>query len=319
MVSVVMATYNSRHYIEKQLETIINQTYSVDEVIICDDCSTDNTVEWIEKYIQSHRLKGWKIYRNPKNLGFIENFSRAMSLANGDIVILCDHDDEWLPDKVKLIKDTFKTNINILALNTSFIQIDENGVVIPTKNKMRRANNNLIRRKITYGSLNKMSFRDIAVYNISPGCTMAVRKRLVDEYLRYDNHLPHDWKLNILASIHNGLYYLDVPTTKYRIYSSNTIGLGHVLDYQKRVKLVENGLIEKREIRMILDQYGGQYDDKKYMDKILSVFEKRRELMISNKTLLLAAPLVLQAMKYTHLEESVIFDILSIIRRKRGN
>ena len=56
-VSVVMATYNGEKYIKEQLDSICNQTYQIDEIIICDDKSTDNTVELIENYILSNSFQ----------------------------------------------------------------------------------------------------------------------------------------------------------------------------------------------------------------------------------------------------------------------
>ena len=79
--SVVMATYNGSKYIIEQLDSIKNQVLSPDEVIICDDCSTDKTVEIIENYIHQNNLCGWKLYKNEKNIGFFNNFFKAMHLC----------------------------------------------------------------------------------------------------------------------------------------------------------------------------------------------------------------------------------------------
>ena len=57
-----MTTYNGSKYIIKQLDSLKNQSRKIDELVICDDCSTDNTVELVNDYIKSNNLEGWNIY-----------------------------------------------------------------------------------------------------------------------------------------------------------------------------------------------------------------------------------------------------------------
>lgn len=75
MISVAMATYNGEKYIEEQVDSILNQSKPVDEIIIFDDNSTDGTLEIIRRYADS-RIK---VHVNDKNVGYIENFYRAIT------------------------------------------------------------------------------------------------------------------------------------------------------------------------------------------------------------------------------------------------
>ena len=93
-ISVAMTTYNGEKYIEKQLESLRLQTRKIDEVIICDDRSKDNTEKVVTDYINKYNLTGWKFIVNEKNLGFIENFKKSMRLTTGDYIFLADQDDE---------------------------------------------------------------------------------------------------------------------------------------------------------------------------------------------------------------------------------
>ena len=110
MISVAMATYNSERYIIQQLDSIVNQTQKVDEVIIQDDCSQDETVDIIKQYIKDKNLKNWKVERNEHNMGYVLTFKNAIQRCNGEIIILCDHDDVWMKNKVELISKTFAEN-----------------------------------------------------------------------------------------------------------------------------------------------------------------------------------------------------------------
>lgn len=77
-ISVVMATYQGEKYLREQLDTIRLQTRRADEVILCDDCSGDATVEIAEQYIREYGLEAeWRILVNEKNLGYANNFHRA--------------------------------------------------------------------------------------------------------------------------------------------------------------------------------------------------------------------------------------------------
>ncbi len=98
-ISVVIATYNGHKYLDQQLQSVLNQTLKPDEVIVCDDMSTDATVNILEEYQQRGELK-YSI--NPTNLGVIENFKRGVAMARpGNYISLCDQDDEWMPDKLE--------------------------------------------------------------------------------------------------------------------------------------------------------------------------------------------------------------------------
>lgn len=127
MVSVVMATYNGEKYIEQQLESIRCQTQVPDEVIMCDDGSTDKTVEYIEKYIEKHKLSSWKIIRNETNLGYFDNFFKAISLAQGDTIYLSDQDDIWDLNKIKVIEKYYTKNPSATMIQSNVKFIDKNG------------------------------------------------------------------------------------------------------------------------------------------------------------------------------------------------
>ena len=141
MISVAMTTFNGEKYIEKQIESILNQSLSVDEIIICDDGSTDNTIELMKKY-------NVQIIQNKKNLGYKLNFKKAMEKCKGDYIFLCDQDDIWKKDKVKEMISIMEKNRNIHVLASSFEYIDENGTLIISKNKKGYSNHNLYNKQI---------------------------------------------------------------------------------------------------------------------------------------------------------------------------
>ena len=95
-LSIVLSTYNGEAYITEQLDSILNQTRKADEVLIFDDCSTDNTPQIIEQFISGHNLTTWKFAVNHENKGWKRNFMEGIWSTSGDLVFPCDQDDIWI-------------------------------------------------------------------------------------------------------------------------------------------------------------------------------------------------------------------------------
>lgn len=98
-VSVIMATYNGEKYIREQLDSILQQTYPIHEIIIQDDCSTDGTMDILASYAEQYPII--KVERNEQNVGYNTNFKRAAMRATGDFVAISDQDDVWFPQKIE--------------------------------------------------------------------------------------------------------------------------------------------------------------------------------------------------------------------------
>ena len=111
-ISIALASYNGENYIWEQLESFTNQTRHPDELIICDDCSTDRTLEIVKKFAQKAPFPV-QVTANKKNIGYIKNFSNALALCSGDIVLISDQDDVWLPTKIAIIESYFSAHTEV--------------------------------------------------------------------------------------------------------------------------------------------------------------------------------------------------------------
>ena len=100
-ISVALCTYNGEDFLEQQLESIFLQTRPVQEIIICDDCSTDGTIQIIQKFLLQFP-EIIKLYFNESPLKTIKNFEKAVSLTSGDYIFLCDQDDVWFNNKLEV-------------------------------------------------------------------------------------------------------------------------------------------------------------------------------------------------------------------------
>ena len=108
-ISIALATYNGEKYLLEQLNSYISQERLPDELVICDDVSTDKTVSIISDFKKKAPFQV-EIIINPINLGYTKNFEKALSLCSGDIIFFSDQDDVWLPNKLKVIENTFLKN-----------------------------------------------------------------------------------------------------------------------------------------------------------------------------------------------------------------
>ena len=108
-VSIALAAYNGQRYIREQLDSFAAQTRLPDQLIVCDDGSNDRTVAIVEEFAASAPFPV-TLTRNPKRLGYSDNFERAISLCDGDVIFLSDQDDVWFPEKIATALEAFAAN-----------------------------------------------------------------------------------------------------------------------------------------------------------------------------------------------------------------
>ncbi len=236
MISVALCTYNGASFIREQIESILNQTKSVDEIIICDDGSTDNTLEIIEELSDDNNII--HVYQNKTKLGVCANFQKAVDICRGEIIFLSDQDDVWEPQKVETITSYFDANKKIQVVFTDALLIDING------NKGKIIPNNLW--SYHFKKKDKEIF-DCGIQlepflnggNHATGATMAFRKELIigRPFTSICQHgeVLHDYALAIYAAENNALGYIEEPLIRYRIHEGQSCGLIKVhatIDYQ---------------------------------------------------------------------------------------
>lgn len=118
-ISVVMSTYNRAGYVKEAIESILNQTYKDFEFIIIDDCSTDNTSEVIQSYVdKDDRIV---FIRNEKNMDYNYNLRRGFDLARGEYIARMDDDDISLPTRFEK-QVTFLDQHNDITVLGTFIE-----------------------------------------------------------------------------------------------------------------------------------------------------------------------------------------------------
>ena len=117
-ISVALIVYNGTKYICQQLDSILAQTYKVDEIIVCDDASYDNTKEILEEYKSNHP-NIFFIHYNNQNIGPTKNIEKAIQACTGELILLADQDDYWEAKKVVSIINWFEQNLNMNGVFTN--------------------------------------------------------------------------------------------------------------------------------------------------------------------------------------------------------
>ena len=125
-ISVAFIVYNGARYMREQLDSIVVQTHKVQEIIVCDDASSDNTNELLEEYKNKHPDLFFLHYNN-KKLGPTKNIEKAIQACTGDIILLADQDDYWETNKVETIVKWFEANptMNGVFTNGSLMNSNE--------------------------------------------------------------------------------------------------------------------------------------------------------------------------------------------------
>lgn len=121
LVSIIMPSWNTGKFITKSIQSVIDQTYNNWELIIVDDCSTDDTDEKVAPFLKDDRIKYLK---NESNNGAAISRNRALKEANGEWIAFLDSDDIWMPTKLE--KQIFFMKINGYCLSFhEYEKIDE--------------------------------------------------------------------------------------------------------------------------------------------------------------------------------------------------
>ena len=203
-----MATYNGDRYIAKQISSILPQLHNEDELIICDDCSTDSTVSIVNNYVDG-RLK---LIENSIQLGVIENFNKCIGLAKNEIIFLADQDDIWMFDKVKKTLNTFYKYPKVtLVLSNAQVIDDTDKVVKGLFLKFHSA--------VNIGFIRAL--KNI-IKNNYLGAGISFKKNMTKYILPIPSDVPmHDMWIGIVNDIYGKTYYLDKPLIAYRRHSRN--------------------------------------------------------------------------------------------------
>src|SRR5690554_1168505 len=210
MISIALTTFNGEKYISEQLNSIFSQTIQDFELVVCDDCSTDKTKDLLQEFqIKDSRIR---LYQNEVNIGFLKNFEKAISLCEGEYVALCDQDDVWMPNHLKVLLENIGENtiacgdaelVNEEGISWGYKLREIERVEILPKNEIDRA------------------YRLLYFSNPYQGASMLIKREFFEYALPIPDVNYHDAWFAILACFNGGLKFVDEVITSYRQHDNN--------------------------------------------------------------------------------------------------
>lgn len=283
-ISIAMGTFNGSKYILDQLKSLAEQHHLPYELVVCDDCSTDNTFQILENFRGSAPFEV-RLYRNDRNLGFADNFLKAASLCRGEWISFCDQDDFWLPEKLLNCATAIQNNEKaLLVLQNAYIsdvELKDRTRIFPNSIKPRH-----------YGPLAQYGFW------VWPGFLQTFRSNLVRGIPQierpisyYPGHKiqPHDKWTCMIANSLGGIVVLSEPVALYRRHSETVTG--DYCEQKARDRVNKSALVSAAHYRFLsaaaqssanhlrsLVEYYSDPDLRKNMSASAEAFDKIRDL-----------------------------------------
>ena len=221
-ISVALCTCNGSKYLQQQLDSLQAQTLSVDEIICCDDQSTDDTEAIFLQWSTGFSGKTY-VESNAKRLGPRQNFEKALNLCSGDLIFLCDQDDGWHSQKVQAMATYMEAHPSADGLFCNGNLMDENGK--PLGETMWDA-------LYFEGPLRMQATPDNLLYyllangNIATGTALCIRKttlsRVLPLFTGFDTW--HDHWIALVLAASGSLHFLDEPLLLYRVHGAQQVG-----------------------------------------------------------------------------------------------
>lgn len=222
-IAVVMCTYNGERFVVEQIASVLEQSRPPDQLVIVDDASTDATWSILQRACVAATETGIDVIlrRNEENLGYVANFDYALSLANADLLFLCDQDDIWHSHKIERMAQEFIRRPDLTLLHTDARLVDATGASL---------NCGLFEALgITLEALAQehagRAFEVLLRGNVVTGATTAVRGEAIRHASPFPPHWVHDEWIAMSCAMSGLVDCLEEPLIDYRQHGNNQIGV----------------------------------------------------------------------------------------------
>jgi glycosyltransferase involved in cell wall biosynthesis len=215
-----MCTYNAEKFLWEQLQSILCQTRLPDEVVIYDDASEDSTRDLLASFADSAPFPVSVAY-NPNNLGYVQNFTRAMNACTGDVILLSDQDDCWHPSRTQRVEELFDSDREAGGIFT-------NGFLMNGGSELIAGD---LWGSFDFGSADQRRVRDgdpvpvLIKRNVVTGMAFAFRREFCRVMEMIPEHWPHDAWLALMIASEGRLSACPEMLVTYRVHDKQQIGV----------------------------------------------------------------------------------------------
>lgn len=224
MISVALCVYNGERFLTEQLNSIKNQTLPVNELVVCDDCSTDSTYDIITAFGKEVSFPV-RYYKNDKQLGSTKNFEKCLKLCTGDIIFLCDQDDAWLPEKVA-------KQVAYLNQHPDKMAVFSDGGLMDAQSKPIAGS---VWGAVSFDAKAQEQWLSDDAYKllyrgyVVTGATLAIRASILSTLTPFPDGIKemiHDSWMTLILTMNNQIGFINEPLINYRRHASQQVGFG---------------------------------------------------------------------------------------------
>jgi len=252
-ISVIISSYNREKYIGIAIDSVLNQTYKNVEIIVIDDCSTDNTEEYLKKYKDKIRY-----YKNEKNCGCGISRKRGMEYAKGDYIIFLDDDDKYICNTYfeEAIKMLEKDKDLSLVAAAHYVRFTEG--------------NRLEEKKFPYKKVvdHVKMFTNFASADYpKPIASIAIIRREALEFAKYqDMKILNDTTIYLRALLYGNMGFINKPYLEYLVHGAN-------ISFNLKIDFLIDNLEEKYKVYLMAKDMKefSKVDFNKWLDEQLDI------------------------------------------------
>lgn len=262
LISIALCTYNGKKHLNDQLNSILAQTYTNIELVICDDASTDGTRELLIAW-QNDYPKLIKLHFNEKNLGYNQNFAKAISFCKGDYIAISDQDDIWLPDKLDKQIKCFEVDKQTILVHCASVSFNKTRFFYG-KGSIKWTN--LFKGDDT---------RKFILFNHVQGHCLIFRKELVRHILPIPNGIYYDWWIGAIATHYGKIDVVEEYLVHHRRHEDNA--------YFNRKFSAKDHLIANLDFAIALQKrLNGNEQTDEFLVKTIAILTNKLERNMSN-------------------------------------
>jgi glycosyltransferase involved in cell wall biosynthesis len=220
-ISIAMCTFNGSRFLPEQLESIAAQCRRPDELVICDDGSSDGSVDIIKEFAIRVPFPV-RIVVNRKRFGSTKNFEQAIQLCTGSLIALADQDDVWYRNKLDRIVKAFSQSESIIGTFSDADLIDVDSRPLSFRLWETLAFDSEEQDLFAGGS----AFRVLIRHPVVTGATLAFRKEYFDLVTPIPEDEIHDRWISYLLAMHGSFAVISEPLIQYRRHPQQQVGPG---------------------------------------------------------------------------------------------
>jgi len=220
-ISVAMCTFNGGRFLSQQLEGIRHQICPPDELVICDDGSTDASLAIAANFAVQVGFRV-RVIRNDRQIGSTRNFENAISLCRSSIIALADQDDVWYPHKLARVEHEFRANPSAIAVFSDADLVDSNGYDLRQRlwNSFRFCRGE--QKRFASGDFLGVLIK----HPVVTGATLAFRRTYFDRIAPIPANQMHDTWIAFLLACSGKVVPIEQPLMQYRQHPHQQIGPG---------------------------------------------------------------------------------------------